>query len=319
MHPALSIILFTVASGMGYGMLAFQGLHAIARAPAPVYGVTGIAIALALVSTGLIASTFHLGRPERAWRALSQWRSSWLSREGVLALLSFPPALALAAAVAWPEALGSLRAPAGAATALLAAATVACTAMIYASLTPIRQWHSGLVPVLYLAYAAAGGVLWMAALARAFGFRPVPGSSPGIETAAVVVTTSLCWAVARRYWRHVDTAPPAALAADALGLEAGTKVRPLDPPHTEENYIQREMGFVIARRHARRLRRLAEIAGLALPIALALAAAALPHGAATAALVLAAAAFTLGALVQRWLFFAEATHTVTLYYGAGAA
>jgi DMSO reductase anchor subunit len=312
-HPAASIILFTVASGIGYGMLAFQGLHAMARAPEPVYGVTAIGIALALVTAGLLSSTFHLGRPERAWRALSQWRSSWLSREGVLALLSYPPALALAAATVWPEALGDLRAPAGLVTAVLAAATVECTAMIYASLTPIRQWHSGLVPALYLAYAAAGGVLWMAALARLFGFRPP------VETAAVVVTTALCWALARRYWRHVDRGPAAARAGDALGLGPATKVRPLDPAHTEENYIQREMGFRIARRHAKRLRRLAERSGLALPILLALAAALLPHWAATAALVIAAGAFTFGALVQRWLFFAEATHTVTLYYGADLA
>ena len=313
MHPAASIILFTVASGIGYGMLAFQGLHALARAPEPAYGVTAIGVALALVSAGLASSTFHLGRPERAWRALSQWRSSWLSREGVLALLGYAPALALAAAIAWPEALSSLRAPAGLATALLAAATVACTAMIYASLKPIRQWRSPLVVAVYLAYAAAGGVLWMAALARLFGYRPP------VETPAVVVTTALCWAVARRYWRHVDRAPARQSAADALGLSPGTRVRPLDAPHTEESYIQREMGFRVARRHARALRRLAEGAGLALPIALALAAAVLPHWAATAALMLAAAAFTLGALVQRWLFFAEATHTVTLYYGAPAA
>ena len=44
-----------------------------------------ILIAYALASGGLIASTFHLGHPERAIKAFTQWRSSWLSREAWLA------------------------------------------------------------------------------------------------------------------------------------------------------------------------------------------------------------------------------------------
>src|SRR5690606_16348531 len=79
-HPAASVILFTTTSGAGYGLLALLGL----LGPAGLvpqgrwFGFAGLGLALALVTAGLLASTFHLGRPERAWRAVSQWRSSWL-------------------------------------------------------------------------------------------------------------------------------------------------------------------------------------------------------------------------------------------------
>src|SRR5574339_13420 len=101
MHPALSVIVFTVSSGIGYGMLFWLTVN-VAFGDWRVAGVTqwspergfGIAVfgvAFALIVAGLLSSTLHLGHPERAWRALSQWRSSWLSREGVMAILTFVP------------------------------------------------------------------------------------------------------------------------------------------------------------------------------------------------------------------------------------
>ena len=94
MHPALSVILFTTASGAGYGLLALLGLfgaqrRAVGGAAVRLGRVRGVA---GLVTVGLLSSTLHLGHPERAWRAFSQWRSSWLSREGVLAVFTFLPA-----------------------------------------------------------------------------------------------------------------------------------------------------------------------------------------------------------------------------------
>ena len=86
MRPAWSIIFFTTMSGLGLGLAGWVviGLLPLMSREA-VIGV-GV-ITLALIGAGLVSSTFHLGHPERAWRALSQWRSSWLSREGVLAVV----------------------------------------------------------------------------------------------------------------------------------------------------------------------------------------------------------------------------------------
>src|ERR1700753_1636990 len=144
MHPAYSVIFFTSASGGGYFLLVllgvFGGLGVLP--PDPVLGLLAFGLAFAMVTAGLLSSTFHLGHPERAWRAFSQWRSSWLSREGVASLITYPPALCFAAcwwflgAAAVPPGVRGLFAPAG------GVLTVGCTAMIYASLKPIRQWHN---------------------------------------------------------------------------------------------------------------------------------------------------------------------------------
>src|SRR5256885_16479292 len=101
MHPAYSVILFTTASGAGYGLLiwlaAAGAVNLVPRDPMP--GFFGLGLAIALISVGLLSSTLHLGRPERAWRAMSQWRSSWLSREGVAAIVTYTPIAALG--LAW--------------------------------------------------------------------------------------------------------------------------------------------------------------------------------------------------------------------------
>src|SRR6266478_10002322 len=97
MHPAFSIIFFTTASGAGFALLALVGLGVpLGLLPAnPWFGVAALATAIAFAVGGLFSSVFHLGRPERAWRALSQWRSSWLSREGVAAIATYIPIAAL--------------------------------------------------------------------------------------------------------------------------------------------------------------------------------------------------------------------------------
>src|SRR6266404_7452727 len=99
MTPAISVIFFTVSSGAGYGLLILLGIFASFGAlPADRwFGFTAFALALTAITAGLLASTLHLGHPERAWRAFSQWRSSWLSREGVASLSTFPPAMVFAA------------------------------------------------------------------------------------------------------------------------------------------------------------------------------------------------------------------------------
>ena len=74
MNPALSVIFFTTASGGGYFLLALMGgLGALGLLPAtPGFGLAGFLLGLGMVTAGLLSSTFHLGHPERAWRAISR-------------------------------------------------------------------------------------------------------------------------------------------------------------------------------------------------------------------------------------------------------
>lgn len=316
MHPALSVIAFTVLSGAGYGLLAALALLAAlgAIAPSLAVGLAGFGLALGLITAGLLASTFHLGHPERAWRAFSQWRSSWLSREAVAAVATYLPAglLGLFFAVFTPG--RATLAVLGVLAAAGAIGTVVCTAMIYRSLKPIHAWCNRWTVPGYLAVGAATG-LAMAfavllacgeAIARAVGF-------------AALVALGLAWAVKQAYWRFIDTVPAAATPETATGLGRIGRVRALDPPHTGESFVTREMGFRIARKHAARLRRLAVVAGFALPGLLVVAGLLLPPPFGALAAALAALLALFGAFIERWLFFAEAKHTAMLYYGAASA
>ena len=315
MHPAYSIILFTVASGTGYGLLALMGvLGAMGLLPADRwFGGIGLGLALGTITLGLLASTLHLGHPERSWRAFSQARSSWLSREGVLALATYLPALALAYGWVWLGRIDGPWALAGISAAIGAVLTVACTAMIYASLKPIHQWRNRWVPPNYLALSAMSGGLWLNALAQGFGI-----AGPGMAALSLGLL-GLALVLKGAYWRFIDRTASLATPESATGLGAIGTVRLLEAPHTEVNYLMREMGFVVARKHAKRLRGITVFAGFLVPAILVLAAVALPGWAATFMVILAALFGTMGILIERWLFFAEARHTVTLYYGAKSA
>jgi len=307
MKPAPSIVFFTTASGAGYGLLFWLGLlRPLGILPqAPGFALTCLGLALVLITAGLLASTFHLGNPQRAWRALTQWRSSWLSREGVLAVLTYLPALLFGLAVArGAEGVATL---AGLLAAIGAAATVWCTGMIYASLKPVAQWHHPIVAPGYLLLGAYTGMALLAAISALGGVVGGPAS--------FIITLGLAGLILKIfYWKVIDGLQPAASLATATSLGALGKVRPLDPPMTETSWLMREMGYRVARKHAAALRRIALLLGFVLPILLAFLAGQLGAGLALPALLLAALAALIGVLVERWLLFAEATHTAALYY-----
>lgn len=308
MNPAPSIVFFTVCSGAGYGLLFWLGLlRAFGKVPANAgFGIAACGLALVLVMFGLLSSTAHLGRPERAWRALSQWRSSWLSREGVAAVVTFAPAGLFFLALAADN--DALARPMGLLAAAGAAITVYCTGMIYASLKTIRQWHHPLVVPGYLLFGAFSGAALLAVIASFWGAAAVPAGIAAVLGAAAYL-------LKRMYWTSVDTTPPVATMESATGLGFIGKVRPLDPPHTETNYLLREMAFRIARVHAARLRRITALAGFVAPTLLMLLAF-VSGGVVAGILAVAGCALaTAGLLAERWLMFAEATHTVSLYYG----
>lgn len=319
MHPALSVIFFTTLSGAGYGLLCWAALGALAGGAAPRALLAATLLGLVLATVGLFASFWHLGKPLRAWRAFSQWRTSWLSREGVAAVLTYVPALLFAAmllpGLLSPSAAGDMAAPGAAGTAVALAllacalATVACTAMIYASLKPIPAWRHRLVLPGYLGFALLCGGLLMAALAAA---QAAAAPSPATAKALLFLAAAM-GALKLHYWRAIDAAPLPATRGDAVGLP-GRTVSVFERPHTEANYITREMAFAVARAHAQRLRGLALLLFAVLPIACVLAIGRVPGVSPAAWLWVAAVASLAGAFVERWLFFAQARHVVALYY-----
>jgi sulfite dehydrogenase (quinone) subunit SoeC len=316
LHPAKSVILFTTASGAGYGLIAWLGVLAVlGLLPAERwFGLTALALGLALVVLGLLSSTLHLGHPERAWRAFSQWRSSWLSREGVAAVITFLPVMLFAFCWIVVRTSDGIVAALGLVASLCCLATVVCTAMIYASLRSIPAWSSRWTLPSYLALSALSGAVLLNLLLQAWSL-PLAGRFAWVVLALLAAGA----AVKLLYWRSLDEGPAVSTAESATGLGDLGRVRLLEAPHSESSYLMQEMGYRVARKHAAKLRRIALVAGFALPSLLTALAVLLPGAVAVAAAVLSVVLVAVGLAVERWLFFAEAKHVVTLYYGQSRA
>jgi sulfite dehydrogenase (quinone) subunit SoeC len=316
MHPAYSVILFTTASGAGYGLLFWLAVLAIFDdLPATsTLGLAGFGIAFALVAVGLLSSTAHLGRPERAWRAFSQWRTSWLSREGIAAVATFVPMAVYA--YGWII-LGTNRglfALVGFLLAAMCLVTVWCTGMIYQSLPTIRAWNQTIVSPVYVAMSLSSGAVLALCLLKAFGLDI---EDFGWVTVALVAVTLL---MKRVYWAYIDQKPEQSLTAgDATGLGRFGTVRPLEAPHSQANFVMREMGYAVGRKHANKLRLLVQVVGFVLPLVLLVAMLTIGGVVSLPLTIVAMLALAFGVIVERWLFFAEAQHVVTLYYGAQTA
>ena len=326
MNPAFSVLFLTTLIGAGQGL--FMTLHALEwfGGAAPAGGdrglyVLGGALALVLTAGGLVASFFHLGRPERAWRTATMWRTSWLSRE-VIVLPLFMLGVAVWTWLHLTSGAGT-RVP-GLVTSVLSLALFICTAMIYASVRFIQEWASAYTLVNLTLMGLASGATLAAALAGVHS----PVLVPPLALAALVLTF-------------------AALVGRALSLRRNAR---LVPRSTLQSAIgirhpvlrQRSMGFMGGSFNTREffhgrstgtLRWVLWVAialGFVLPMA-ALAVVGLggftgTTGAtgtksvtgATSAVLLAAAALVqmAGLLAERWFFFAQANHPQNLYYQA---
>ena len=161
MKPAWSVLLLTTLLGAGQGLfLALFAAELAGFAAAELY-LFGSVVCLGLLAAGLLASFFHLGRPERAWRSAAMWRTSWLSRE-VIVLPAFMASVFLWGFAHW---IGLSTLWPGLAGAVLAAALFVCTAMIYACLKFLQEWHTPLTVINYAALGSASGLTLAAALA----------------------------------------------------------------------------------------------------------------------------------------------------------
>ena len=323
MKPALSVIFFTVISGAGLGLLAlvaaFDLAGTIVFAPPAWWTLTTATRAalggLVLTVAGFGASTLHLANPRNAWRSFARFRTSWLSREAVFAA-TFVVAAAIYVALLASESGGPLRIAAAAAVVLFAWTVLVCTAMIYASLIPIRQWHTRWTPATYVVLGHWSGAVLLLCIVRGGGFD---GRSLRLVAALLGVAALVTKWV---YWRAIADPTDAVTLEQAIGVNRGVgprahtagpsimQARLLDTGHTHATFLTDEFGFALARRRRTLLRALFWMAGIALPLIWIRFGLPSAGGALTAGV-----ACIVGILAERWLFFAEAKHTVRLYHG----
>lgn len=299
MNPAPSVIIFTVTAGAGYGLLFWLALSRIASlAPAITNGqliVTGF-IGLLLVTIGLLSSTLHLANPKNAWRSFMRFRTSWLSREAVFAVLFYPVTLL------WFVTGGN--SVLGLVVALLAIVILVCTAMIYGSLKTIRQWNNALTPVNFVLLGLAAGAVLFTLITLIQGvFTP--------RILAMTVAVIAAAAFSKLLYFSWIGQPAGPTINTALGFTRAT-VQLLDVGHSSDTFLTKEFGYEVARAKILWARVVAIVAGFVLPLLLLtglLGTPGIAHAALASILVIA------GVFVERWLFFAEARHVVTLYHG----
>lgn len=303
MNPAFSVVLFTTIAGSAQGLvvvLALAMLTGLAMAPAFVGAALIVAEAMLLI--GLGASFAHLGRPERAWRSVLMWRTSWLSRE-VIAL----PAFIGLVAIWWlllHRGIDTLLLP----VALIVVAAVLwyCTGMIYACLRFIQEWAQPLTLINFtLTGLSSGSILACALAAYANEGRLLAAAGP-----AALIVTLIAWAARMLALRRNATLKHKSTLQSATGIAAPNLVQKsmgmsAGSFNTREFFHGRTLAVV------KRMKLALIVFGFALPALLALLA--LASGAALP-WALAVLSQIPGLLADRWFFFAQAKHPQNLYY-----
>jgi DMSO reductase anchor subunit len=322
MHPAFSVIFLTTLIGTGQGLFlalytgqVYSLANLLPAQDSQGFYALGSALSLALLVAGLVASFFHLGHPERGWRAASQWRTSWLSRE-VIALPAFMGLVFLFGAVhlfGWtqPWVVVKGHVPVDASLVIGFIASVAAfllyffTAMIYASLRFLQEWHHWLTVLNYTLFGIASGFLLAAAFAAWLGIDLVVfyGTWGVIFTVAAAVTRGAS------LYRNARIQPKSS-ASTAIGVRH-TQVQQRAQGFMGGSFNTREFFHGRSAATLRAVRTAFVVLVFVAPLAL-LAASYL-----LASPYLPVAAFAvqyLGLLAERWYFFAEARHPQNLYY-----
>lgn len=311
MHPGFSVIFLTTLIGAGQGLFIglyaaelAAALHVIALPPGRSFFVPGALLTLAFIAAGAVASLFHLGHPERAWRALAMWRTSWLSREGV-ALLSFMLAVFLYALAHWFESPATLAI--GAVAAVLCLSLFICTGMIYACIKFLQEWASPLTVINYTVLGCASGFT----LASAFAAFTASWLVVAYTTAAIAFTllglATRCAALLRNSRiKRKSTLQSATgihhprIVQKSQGFMGGSY-------NTREFFHGRSKAFLRSVKWV--------FLALAFAVPLLLLGFSLSHVSAIV-LCLAFVVQYAGLIAERWFFFAQSNHPQNLYYQA---
>ena len=311
MKPDSAVIYFTVCSGTGYGIIVSL-ISIFLYDEINIDLLTKVIIfvlSLFLITSGLLASTLHLGHPKRAWRALSQWRSSWLSREGVAAILTFIPIILFF--ILWiftnNQNLTFILLIISSFFCLL---TVFCTAKIYSSLKTIPAWHNPLVPVIYILNSLTLGSIISFTIFFYFQIKVI-----FLSNFIIIFCLSTLF-IKLLYWYSINK-PSKSNIATATGLGTKQKTSFFEGPHTGKNYLTSEMVNKINNYRSFYLRLsvciftyitpayyLYQVPNLVIN-----------YNVISLTLIIISIISLVGMIAERYLFFIESQHTVSLFYG----
>ena len=289
MHPAPSIILFTVLSGFGFGLISIIGLlqflSVISMFDLIIYSIIGVIFA----TVGLVSSFFHLANKKNAIKSLSQWQTSWLSREAIASIFCL---LVVFGNIIWAVSQNNYISEVGVVLSFLSIFTIFTTSMIYAQLKTVPSWNNALTPAIFVCAALTGGAILLTDYAS-------------LVLLLVFGTLQISfWYIADRGFQDKETS-----VGTALGYNKNEEIRPFDVAHTNRNYLLNEMVYKVARKHSVKIRYISFFMAFVFPMSLILI---FPNNFSVS--VSAITIHLIGIYFSRWLFFAEAKHSVSFYY-----
>ena len=289
MHPAPSIILFTVLSGFGFGLISIIGLlqflSVISMFDLIIYSIIGVIFA----TVGLVSSFFHLANKKNAIKSLSQWQTSWLSREAIASIFCL---LIVFGNIIWAVYQNNYVSEVGVVLFFLSLFTIFTTSMIYAQLKTVPSWNNALTPAIFVCAALTGGAILLTDYAS-------------LVLLLVFGTLQISfWYIADRGFQDKETS-----VGTALGYNKNEEIRPFDVAHTNRNYLLNEMVYKVARKHSVKIRYISFFMAFVFPMSLILI---FPINFSVS--VSAITIHLIGIYFSRWLFFAEAKHSVSFYY-----
>ena len=289
MHPAPSIILFTVLSGFGFGLISIIGLlqflSVISMFDLIIYSIIGVIFA----TVGLVSSFFHLANKKNAIKSLSQWQTSWLSREAIASIFCL---LIVFGNIIWAVYQNNYVSEVGVVLFFLSLFTIFTTSMIYAQLKTVPSWNNALTPAIFVCAALTGGAILLTDYAS-------------LVLLLVFGTLQISfWYIADRGFQDKETS-----VGTALGYNKNEEIRPFDVAHTNRNYLLNEMVYKVARKHSVKIRYISFFMAFVFPMSLILI---FPDNFSIS--VFAITIHLIGIYFSRWLFFAEAKHSVSFYY-----
>lgn len=289
MHPAPSIILFTVLSGFGFGLISIIGLlqflSVISMFDLIIYSIIGVIFA----TVGLVSSFFHLANKKNAIKSLSQWQTSWLSREAIASIFCL---LIVFSNIIWAVYQNNYVSEVGVVLFFLSLFTIFTTSMIYAQLKTVPSWNNALTPAIFVCAALTGGAILLTDYAS-------------LVLLLVFGTLQISfWYIADRGFQDKETS-----VGTALGYNKNEEIRPFDVAHTNRNYLLNEMVYKVARKHSVKIRYISFFMAFVFPMSLILI---FPNNFSVS--VSAITIHLIGIYFSRWLFFAEAKHSVSFYY-----
>lgn len=321
MRPAFSVLFLTTLIGVGQGILTAlvvaQYMHEVGLLQAgetPAYYAAGAALAVLFLGGGLVASFFHLAHPERAWRTITRWRTSWLSKEVIV----LPGVVGLAVlygglqGLGWDVILfrmGGIAIPLSLALGIVTVGAsfllFVCTGMIYASVKFIQEWASWLTVANYMLMGLASGFT-VAAAHSAWAASPL---GDFMMTGAMLLTLAALVMRAAQVVRNANLKRKSTLRS-AIG-QHHTQIRQITQGFMGGSFNTHEFFHGSDKTFADNVAWLFLPLGFIFP-AILLGAAWVSDTPAT--IYVAAAVQYAGLLLERWGFFAHGQHPQNLYY-----